>query len=127
MRMEVVGTESCGMISQEKPLSEGSGRPAAMQPVSGCTPCPQSHATSIQTHQASTGPCNHDPDAPGASGVPGGFSASGRTAALPNTHIFLGDAARFLVLHSDSLWARRPQYQPVAGSCHPLLFLCFPR
>ena len=52
MGMKVVCTGRCGMISQEKPLSEASGQPVAMQRESGCTRCPQSNATSMQKHQA---------------------------------------------------------------------------
>ena len=91
MGTEAVSTERCGMISQEKPLSESSGRPVAMQPVSGRTRRPQSQATGIQTHRASAVPCNHSPDALGVLGVPGGFFTSGRTAAAPNAHFFLAD------------------------------------
>ena len=71
-------TARCGIIRQERPLSEGTRRPVAMQPLSERTRRPQSYATSIRTHQA-----------PG--GVPGGFAASGRTAASPNAHFFFAD------------------------------------
>ena len=52
--MEVVCTLRCGIIGQENPHSEGSGRPVAMQlePLSERTRRPQSYATSIRTHQA---------------------------------------------------------------------------
>jgi len=49
--MEVVCTECCGLISLEKPMSEGSGRPVTMLPGSGCTISPQSHPTRIWTPQ----------------------------------------------------------------------------
>ena len=84
-------TKCCGMISEENSFSEESGRPVAMQPVSGRNRRPQSHATGIRTHPASAVPSNLYPDAPGARGVTGGFSTSGRTAASPNTHFFLAD------------------------------------
>ena len=45
-------TARCGIIRQEMPLSEGTGRPVAMQPLSERTRRPQSYATSIRTHQA---------------------------------------------------------------------------
>ena len=45
-------------------------------------------------HTASTVLGNQYPDAPGAQGVPGGFAASGRTAASPNAHFFLADEAK---------------------------------
>ena len=93
MGTEAACTERCGMISQETPLSESSGRPVAMQPVSGRTRRPQTQATGIQTHLVSAVPCNHYPDAPGVLGVPGGFFTSGRTAASPNAHFFLADVA----------------------------------
>lgn len=51
--MEVVCTVRCGMISQEKPISEHGGRLVVMQPLSEHTRRPQSHTTSIQTHQVS--------------------------------------------------------------------------
>ena len=85
-------TKCCGMISEENSFSEESGRPVAMQPVSGRNRGLQSHATGIRTHPASAVPSNLYPDAPGARGVPGGFSTSGRTAASPNGHFFLADA-----------------------------------
>ena len=91
MGTEVVCTKCCGMISEENSFSVESGRPVAMQPVSGRNRRPQSHATGIRTHPASAVPSNLYPDAPGARGVPGGFSTSGRTAASPNTHFFLAD------------------------------------
>ena len=89
--MEVMCTKCCGMISEENFFSEESGRPVAMQPVSGRNRRPESHATGIRTHPASAVPSNLYPDAPGARGVPGGFSTSGRTAASPNAHFFLAD------------------------------------
>ena len=91
MGTEVVCTKCCGMISEENSFSEGSGRPVAMQPLSGRSRRPQSHATGIRTHHAFPVPSNLYPDAPGTLGVPGGFSTSGRTAASPNAHVFLAD------------------------------------
>ena len=86
-------TKCCGMISEENSFSEGSGQPVAMQSVSGHSRRPQSQATGIRTHQAFAVPSNLYPDAPGAQGVPGGFSTSGRTAASPKAHFFLADVS----------------------------------